>query len=168
MKELRMSKEIYTDGGYTNIMSRGIGAWAFIILDVQKKEKKKLVEKSDFKFDTSNNKMELQAGIEALKALETLNVDDDEELELFSDSMYFVRGMNEWLQKWKEKDWKSVTGNDIKNQDLWLKLDKFKSKFPKLRFTWVKGHDSNAYNIECDSLVQEKIRMAKAKLTEET
>ena len=82
--------------------------------------------------------------------------------------MYFVRGMNEWLQKWKEKDWKSVTGNDIKNQDLWLKLDKFKSKFPKLRFTWVKGHDSNAYNIECDSLVQEKIRMAKAKLTEET
>ena len=62
------------------------------------------------------------------------------------------------ILKWKEHEWKTLTGKDVKNQDLWLKIIKIKDKYQNLKFNWVKGHDNDKYNIECDAMCQAKIR----------
>jgi ribonuclease HI len=103
--------------------------------------------------------MELKAVLKGVEALAKTDCNPKEdELEIISDSMYVIKGSTEWVDKWKEHEWKTLTGKDVKNQDLWLKIIKIKETYLNLKFNWVKGHDSDKFNIECDAMCQAKIR----------
>ena len=163
--------KIYTDGGFCNTQSKGVGSWAFILnkYDEEEKEFKEVAKDSGIVFETTNNKMELEAvfkGIRALKEKTNVNPAEDE-IEIVSDSMYVVKGSTEWVDKWKEHEWKTLTGKDVKNQDLWMKILDIKAEFLKLKFSWVKGHDNDQYNIECDAMCQAKIREGVAEVQNE-
>ena len=90
--------------------------------------------------------MELTAVIEALSALKKRC-----SVELFTDSQYIEKAINEgWLENWKKKGWKRK-GGEVKNIDLWKRLDALLSEH-EVRFNWVKGHADNEFNNRCDSL----------------
>ena len=95
--------------------------------------------------DTTNNKMELKAVLEGLKALK-----QPCEVEIVSDSSYVVKGINEWLENWKKRDFKKV-----KNPDLWKEYISV-SKPHKIKATWVRGHNGHEENERCDKLAKEE------------
>lgn len=122
---------IYADGAYTPTTNQGgIG---FIIL----KEDKKIFEYSKMFKNTTNNRMEQIACIVALESIV-----EPSEIEVITDSMYIV---GTYTQNWKRK----------KNVDLWERFDKAISKHIKVTFRWVKGHERDKYNNECDKLAFE-------------
>ena len=96
--------------------------------------------------ETTNNRMELFSVISALEALR-----EPCEVELFSDSQYVTNAINlGWLDSWRRRGWKH-RGGDIKNPDLWQRLDPLLDKH-SVTMTWVKGHADNEYNNRCDEL----------------
>ena len=110
-----------------------------------------IYEKSGGEAETTNNRMEMQAVIEALKEVHTrglLNL----ELTVYTDSSYVKNGITEWIKKWKKNGWKSSSNSPVKNQDLWLLLDSLVSSCSCLSWKWVKGHAGNKFNEVCDSL----------------
>ncbi|MEG1633435.1 MAG: ribonuclease HI [Oscillospiraceae bacterium] len=130
---------IYTDGACSG--NPGPGGWAAVLI-YNGKEK----ELSGGEANTTNNRMELAAVIEALKALR-----EPCEAEVFTDSQYIERAMNEgWLRGWKQKGWKRK-GGELKNVELWQELDRLLA-IHSLTFRWVKGHAENKYNNRCDEL----------------
>ncbi len=131
---------IYTDGACKG--NPGAGGWA-AILEFEGKEKslcggEKL---------TTNNRMELIAAIEGLKALKMpCNVT------LYSDSQYLVNAINKgWLEGWKKKGWRKADKSPVLNDDLWKQLDELLNTH-NVNFVWVRGHDGHAYNERCDAL----------------
>lgn len=166
---------IYTDGGCVNTQSKAVGSWAYIILKTEKVESKDLKDysevekKSGMVLETTNNKMEMEATFNGIKKLEELGIDKEkDEVEILSDSMYVIKGSSEWVDKWADNNWKTLTGKDVKNQDLWMKMLKIKKKFKNLTFTWVKGHNTDQYNIECDAMCQKEIKAGVDKVQKET
>jgi len=127
--------EIYTDGACSG--NPGPGGWgALLRYGAHEKELSGGAE------DTTNNRMEMTAAIEALKSLnQKCSVD------LYTDSEYLRRGVTEWMEGWKAKGWPSR----IKNQDLWKDLDDVLQKHD-VRFHWVKGHAGHPENERADSL----------------
>lgn len=104
---------------------------------------------------TTNNRMELRAVIEALKALK-----EPCKITLYTDSEYVMRGMTEWLSGWKARGWKRQERGKTKaliNQDLWKELDEL-SQPHEISWTWVRGHSNHADNIRCDFLAQRAAR----------
>ena len=95
--------------------------------------------------DTTNNKMELKAVLEGLKALK-----QPCEVEIVSDSSYVVKGINEWLPNWIKREFKKV-----KNPHLWQEYIKV-SKPHKIKATWVRGHNGHEENERCDKLAKEE------------
>jgi ribonuclease HI len=96
--------------------------------------------------DTTNNRMELQAAIEALKALsQRCSVD------LTTDSVYVKDGITRWLEGWKKKGWKTAARKPVKNVDLWQALDEENQRHD-VRWHWVKGHSGHAENERADLL----------------
>jgi len=100
---------------------------------------------------TTNNRMELTAAIEALKAL-----NGSREVLLHTDSKYLMDGIEQWLPAWKERGWKTAAKKPVKNQDLWQELDRLREKH-QIRWTWVKAHNGNAGNEEADALANRGI-----------
>lgn len=94
---------------------------------------------------TTNNRMELKAVIEGLKALKEPCF-----VEIFSDSTYVVKGINEWLEIWEKRDFAKV-----KNVDLWKEYIHF-SKAHQIKATWVKGHSGHKENEKCDLIAKEQ------------
>ena len=136
--------EIFTDGACSG--NPGAGGWGVILRhkDIEK-------ELSGGAADTTNNRMELTAVIEALKALKTVC-----NITLYTDSKYVMNGINEWLPNWKRNNWKtSNKKNDVKNVDLWIKLDEL-IKPHEIRWVWVKGHNGHPENERVDSLAREQ------------
>lgn len=130
---------IYTDGACSG--NPGPGGWGAVL--IYKGAEREL---SGGEPDTTNNRMELKAVIAALEALR-----EPCEVELFTDSQYIERAMNEgWLRAWKAKGWKRK-GGELKNVELWQELDGLLQTH-KVSFHWVKGHDANEYNNRCDAL----------------
>lgn len=130
---------IYTDGACSG--NPGPGGWGAILI-YNGTEK----EISGGERETTNNRMELSAVIEALSALK-----EPCEAEIFTDSQYIARAMNEgWLIGWKKKGWKRK-GGELKNIDLWQKLDSLMGRH-SVTFRWVRGHADNEYNNRCDAL----------------
>lgn len=126
-----MKFRIYTDGAYAPTINQGgIG---FVVL----KEDKKIFEYSKMFKNTTNNRMEQMACIVALESIK-----NPSEIDIVTDSMYVV---GTYTLNWKRK----------KNIDLWERFDKAISKHIKVNFKWVKGHDRDKYNNECDKLAQE-------------
>lgn len=130
---------IYTDGACSG--NPGPGGWGAVL--IYKGAEREL---SGGEPDTTNNRMELKAVIAALEALR-----EPCEVELFTDSQYIERAMNEgWLRAWKAKGWKRK-GGELKNVELWQELDALMARH-SITFRWVKGHAENKYNNRCDAL----------------
>jgi ribonuclease HI len=135
---------LYTDGGCSG--NPGPGGWAYILRDlVSGKEQ----EASGYMPETTNNQMELQAVIEGLKVLKVPC-----EVELFTDSVYVGKGIQEWMQGWKSRGWKRKDKNrlvPIKNQEFWMELDLLLAQHT-LNYTRVAGHSGHEENERCDQL----------------
>ncbi len=102
--------------------------------------------------ETTNNRMELAAALEGLKALQGKS----KAVRIYTDSQYLVRGMTEWLQSWKRKSWKSsINKGDVKNQDLWKALDQVAASFSQLEWRHVDGHSGIPGNERCDEIAVE-------------
>ncbi len=100
---------------------------------------------------TTNNRMELTAAIEALKALQ-----GSREVLLHTDSKYLMDGIERWLPDWKARGWKTAAKKPVKNQDLWQELDRLRQHH-RVRWKWVKAHNGDAGNEEADALANRGI-----------
>lgn len=132
--------EIWTDGACEP--NPGTGGWGWHLRDGHDNYRA-----SDFggEVNTTNNRMEMTAILEALKALP-----DGETAIVFSDSQYCIKGLTIWSKKWAKNNWKKK-GKPMINQDLWLALEEQKNRvFAK--FQWVRGHNGNKGNEHADEL----------------
>jgi len=130
---------IYTDGACKG--NPGPGGWGVVLRygDVQK-------TLHGGERETTNNRMELQAAIEGLKALKrTCNV------ELYTDSQYVRKGITEWMTGWKRNGWKTAAKKPVKNAELWRELDEQVVRH-SINWHWVKGHAGNPGNELADEL----------------
>ena len=96
--------------------------------------------------ETTNNRMELTAAIEALNALKRSS-----SVVLFTDSKYVMDGINEWMPNWKKRGWKTAARKPVKNRDLWRALDEATQRH-EIDWRWVRGHDGNPGNEKADEL----------------
>jgi ribonuclease HI len=101
--------------------------------------------------ETTNNRMELTAAIEALNALKGSRA-----VLLYTDSKYVMHGITEWMDNWKARGWKTSNKKPVKNQDLWMALDEAIARHD-IEWKWVKGHDGNPGNEEADALANRGI-----------
>lgn len=101
---------------------------------------------------TTNNIMELVAVIKGLQCL-TYSCD----VEIYSDSQYVVNGFAKgWIDNWKKRNWRTSTGDDVKNKELWVELNRLVSMHNSCVFTWVKGHNGHEYNEQCDKIARQE------------
>jgi ribonuclease HI len=134
--------EIWTDGGCKP--NPGPGGWAAIM-----KYKGTVKEFSGAEAETTNNRMELTAAAEALSALTRPCT-----VVLHTDSEYLKNGITRWHQGWVRKNWRSSTGDPVKNMDLWQRiLDAAKAH--KIEWLWVRGHSGDLMNERADVLATE-------------
>ena len=103
------------------------------------------------KLDVTNNQMELCAAIEGLAALE-----EPCNVELFTDSKYVMDGMNQWIHNWKKNNWRTAAKKDVKNKELWQRLDEL-INFHQVQWHWVKGHSGDPGNEMADLLANKGI-----------
>ena len=136
--------DIYTDGACRG--NPGPGGWA-AVLSAGGREK----EISGAQLQTTNNRMELQAVIEALQALKR-----PLEVRLYTDSQYVRRGILEWLPQWKARGWKTADKKPVKNQDLWQLLETAAARH-RIEWHWVPGHAGIPGNERCDVLANAAI-----------
>lgn len=136
---------IYTDGACSP--NPGPGGWAAILLH-QKKRPRELSGAED---GTTNNRMELRAAIEALAVLPASH-----QVRLFTDSKYLKKGICEWLPGWERRGWQTQGKTEVKNQDLWQRLNREVQRH-HLTWEWVKGHAGNKWNDRVDSLARQAI-----------
>ena len=137
---------VYTDGGC--IGNPGKGAWAFLVDDDTLR-----VEDTDGDPMTTNNKMELQAVIEALTAIHKKPEWTGRPIRIHTDSQYVRNGITAWIKTWSANGWKTAAKEPVKNQDLWMQLQKWDAAL-KPEWKWVKGHAGNPNNERCDQLVR--------------
>ncbi len=101
--------------------------------------------------DTTNNRMEMTAAIEALDALKRPC-----RVTLVTDSTYVKKGITEWMDNWKRRGWRTATGKPVKNVDLWQRLDDAVRRH-EVEWRWVKGHAGDAMNERADALANRGI-----------
>jgi ribonuclease HI len=114
-----------------------------------------LVEKWGAERDTTNNRMELQAAMNALEMLRKLNI-APRQVMVHTDSQYVQQGMKSWIHGWKLNGWRTSAREPVKNQDLWQRLDECAARFA-IKWEWVKGHAGHPQNERCDQLTQKAI-----------
>ena len=136
--------EIYTDGACRG--NPGPGGWGVWL-------KRGDAEKELFggEQETTNNRMELMAAIQALEILNQPCA-----VKLYSDSKYVLQGITEWMVNWKKRGWKTAAKKPVKNEDLWRRLDSAMQKH-EIDWTWVKGHSGNPGNEKADQLANQGI-----------
>ena len=138
--------EIYTDGACKgNPGPGGWGAWL-----VAGEHQKELFGGEP---NTTNNRMELRAVIEALAALKRPC-----EIVLYTDSQYVQKGISEWIHGWKARGWKTAAREPVKNADLWQALDTAQARH-KIEWRWVKGHAGHVGNERADALANRGIEI---------
>jgi ribonuclease HI len=133
--------KIYTDGSC--LENPGKGGWAAIINDDGDMKKVSGGEKN-----TTNNRMELMAPINALKA-----INSNKEIEIYTDSQYVKLGITQWINTWLKNNWKTSKKEDVKNKDLWLELNNLNNSLD-VKWNWVKAHAGNPLNEEVDLLAK--------------
>ncbi|MDO8177057.1 MAG: ribonuclease HI [Undibacterium sp.] len=131
--------EIYTDGACKG--NPGIGGWGAVLIAGAKKKELFGGEK-----ETTNNRMELMAVIQALTVLKRPC-----EIVLHTDSQYVLKGITEWIKGWKAKGWKTAARTPVKNVDLWQALDQAQAVH-KIEWKWVRGHTGDPGNEHADQL----------------
>lgn len=135
---------IYTDGSCEP--NPGAGGWAALLLFPDRQ-----IPLSGAAPDTTNNRMELTAAVEALRALP-----EPCEVELHTDSEYLKRGITEWMPGWRRRNWRRK-GGALANVDLWKTLDRTMQQH-EIHWRWVKAHASNKYNNQVDALAREAMK----------
>ncbi len=130
---------IHTDGGAAP--NPGAGAWAAVL-----QYGSNAWEISGAVPATTNNRMELQAAIQALRALNRPCA-----VTLYTDSDYVRQGITSWITGWKRNGWKTAAKEPVKNRDLWIELDGFAVRH-QIEWKWLKGHAGHRWNERCDEL----------------
>lgn len=141
---------IYTDGACSG--NPGPGGWGVVMYHGHRQKELKGGDR-----DTTNNRMEMQAVIEALKAIKPRYTG---KTVLFSDSTYVLKGLQEWLPGWKKRGWKTAAKKPVKNADLWKELDQLASE-RDIDWRWVKGHAGDSGNERADELARAGIPQKK-------
>ncbi len=136
--------EIYTDGSCSG--NPGPGGYAALLLHDDKE-----IPVTGYVPETTNNRMELKAVIEALK-----EVPVPKKIKLYSDSSYVLNGLSDWLENWKKKGWKTSSNKPVSNQDLWQELDILIDS-REIEYIKVEGHSGDHYNEQVDTLAREEI-----------
>ena len=136
--------EIFTDGACRG--NPGPGGWGALL-------RQGSIEKEIFggEPDTTNNRMELMAAIQALTAIKAAA-----RVDLTSDSEYVRKGITEWLPNWKKRGWKTAAKKPVKNKDLWQQLE-FAAARHETTWHWIKGHSGHRENEIADSLANRGI-----------
>lgn len=143
---------IYTDGACKG--NPGPGGWGVLLRSAEGSEKELCGGESD----TTNNRMEMMAVIQALAALKRPC-----QVTLHLDSQYVLKGITEWLPGWKAKGWRTAAKQPVKNVDLWQQLDALVSQGGhKIDWRWVKGHNGDPGNERADGLANRGVGMAPA------
>ena len=132
---------IYTDGACSG--NPGPGGWGSIL--IYNSHRKEL---SGGERDTTNNRMEMMAVIQALESLKRSC-----DVVIHTDSTYVMKGMTEWLAGWKSRGWKTASKQPVKNVDLWERLDEAVGKH-QVEWRWVKGHSGVPENERADELAR--------------
>ncbi len=132
---------IFTDGACS--FNPGPGGWAARLLYGNGR----IVELGGFAPETTNNRMEMQAAIEGLKAAPS-----DVAITLVTDSEYLRRGITEWIHGWKRRSWHTSTKKPVLNQDLWQTLDQLNT--PAVQWRHTPGHAGDPDNERCDQIAQ--------------
>lgn len=133
--------DIYTDGACSG--NPGPGGWGSVLLWGDHRR-----ELSGGERDTTNNRMEMLAVIRALEALKrpcTIN--------LYTDSIYVMKGITEWLPNWKKRNWRTASRQPVKNADLWQELEAALHRH-QVKWHWVKGHSGVPENERADELAR--------------
>jgi ribonuclease HI len=146
MKETRKpSVEIFGDGACSG--NPGVGGYAAVL-----KSGDRIMELSGCDKMTTNNRMELLAVIVALEALKRPC-----RVRVTTDSNYVVKGMNEWIEAWRKKNWLNSQKKPVLNRDLWERL--LAASAPhEVEWTWIRGHNGHIENERCDTLAREEIK----------
>ncbi len=145
---------LYTDGACS--VNPGVGGWAYVLEFNGKQKKMAGAEK-----ETTNNRMELMAVIEGLKALK-----EPCKVQLYSDSAYVINAFkNDWVTAWQLNNWKNSQKNPVLNRDLWEILIDLVSKHQVI-FNKVKGHADNELNNLCDKMAVEQVQLLKSQISE--
>ena len=134
--------KIYTDGSC--LKNPGNGGWAAIINDDGDIKRVSGSEKN-----TTNNRMELMAPLNALKGM-----DPNKEIEIYTDSQYVKLGITDWIHKWIKNNWQTSNKEPVKNKDLWMELYDL-TKSHEIKWIWVKAHSGNKLNEEVDLLAKQ-------------
>ena len=133
--------KIYTDGSC--LSNPGNGGWA-VIININGEIKKI----SGNEKNTTNNRMELMAPINALKY-----INSKDPIEIFTDSKYVKNGITEWINTWVLNNWKTSKKENVKNKDLWLELHRLNQSL-NVKWNWVKAHAGDPLNEEVDMLAK--------------
>ncbi len=135
---------IYTDGACKG--NPGVGGWG-ALLRYGQHEKELLGGAAE----TTNNRMELTAVIEALRALKRSS-----RVQICTDSQYVKNGMESWIEGWKKNGWQTASKQPVKNADLWRELDALVQQH-QVTWTWVKGHAGHPENERADALANQGV-----------
>lgn len=135
---------IWTDGACSG--NPGPGGWGVLIKNRDFSQKFNGGEPN-----TTNNRMELMAVIKALE-----NVKFNSKIKIYTDSQYVKNGITIWITTWKNKNWRTSSNKEVKNRDLWEKLDKLVGHH-EIRWEWIRGHSGNIKNEIADQLARSAI-----------
>ena len=140
--------EIFTDGACSG--NPGPGGWGAIL-------RHGATEKELFGGEvlTTNNRMEMMAVIEALRALKK-----PVQARVHTDSQYVQKGISEWIHGWKRRGWKTAGRQPVKNEDLWRELDRLAAQH-QVEWIWVKGHAGHAENERADVLARRGVDLVR-------
>ena len=133
--------DAYTDGACSG--NPGPGGWGVLLIGPDGEE-----ELTGGEAQTTNNRMELTAAIEALRA-----IGDDDSIRVHTDSTYVRDGITQWIARWKQNGWRTAARKPVKNDDLWRTLDAETAK-RNVEWFWVKGHDGHPENERADALAR--------------
>jgi len=133
--------DAYTDGACSG--NPGPGGWGVLLLAGD--HEKEIVGGAP---ETTNNRMELTAAIEALNAVKAADT-----VRLHTDSTYVRDGITQWIDRWKKNGWRTAAKKPVKNEDLWRALDDARTRHT-VEWYWVKGHDGHPENERADALAR--------------
>jgi ribonuclease HI len=145
---------IHTDGACSG--NPGPGGWGAVLHFKDPLGKVQEKELWGGELQTTNNRMEMMAAIQALEALKRPC-----KVELHTDSTYVQKGIHEWIHAWKKRGWKTADKKPVKNEDLWKRLDEARLRH-EVDWRWVKGHAGHEYNERADALARQGLEETRA------